>query len=117
MPQMLQSRPVLQRSRCPSCSCRSVVIERMLDRFLPTPQVRQYFMDSDFYAADMTARGFCDEWAGCEAFTPSSATMKVSSLAPFWRLFHDAVVACTPSATSSSRDLQQQASELCSKCR
>ena len=35
-------------------------------------------MESEFYAADLAARGFCDDWAGCEAFTPSSATMKVS---------------------------------------
>ncbi|CAM9670039.1 unnamed protein product [Ectocarpus fasciculatus] len=38
--------------------------------------VRQYFMNESFYATDMTARGFCDEWAGCEAFSPSSATLK-----------------------------------------
>lgn len=41
------------------------------------PQVRQYFMESEFYAADLAARGFCDDWAGCEALTPSSATVKV----------------------------------------
>lgn len=34
-------------------------------------------MNETFYATDMTARGFCDEWAGCEAFSPSSATLKV----------------------------------------
>lgn len=34
-------------------------------------------MESAFYAADMTARGFCDQWSGCEAFSPSSATLKV----------------------------------------
>eukprot|EP00752_Nemacystus_decipiens_P004360 g3984.t1 len=37
---------------------------------------RQYFVDGDFYAADMTARAFCDEWSGCEPFSPSSATVK-----------------------------------------
>ncbi|CAN0198488.1 unnamed protein product, partial [Ectocarpus sp. 6 AP-2014] len=38
--------------------------------------IRQYFMNETFFATDMTARGFCDEWAGCEAFSPSSATLK-----------------------------------------
>lgn len=36
-------------------------------------------MDESFYATDMEARGFCDEWVGCEAFSPSSATVKASS--------------------------------------
>ncbi|CAM9548318.1 unnamed protein product, partial [Hapterophycus canaliculatus] len=38
--------------------------------------IRQYFMNETFYAADMTARGFCNEWFGCEAFSPSAATIK-----------------------------------------
>ncbi|CAM9691381.1 unnamed protein product [Scytosiphon promiscuus] len=38
--------------------------------------IRQYFMNETFYAADMTARGFCDDWFGCEAFSPSAATIK-----------------------------------------
>ncbi|CAN0200177.1 unnamed protein product [Ectocarpus sp. 6 AP-2014] len=38
--------------------------------------VRQYFMESEFYAADLATRGFCDDWDGCEALTPSSATVK-----------------------------------------
>lgn len=50
-----------------------------LARFLPTPQVRQYFTDESFYAVDQEARGFCDDWSGCEAFSPSSATVKVGS--------------------------------------
>lgn len=50
----------------------------VLDPCCSTPQVRQYFEDGDFYAAELTARDFCDEWSGCEAFSPSSATVKVS---------------------------------------
>lgn len=42
-------------------------------------QIRQYFMDESFYVADRTARGWCDDDAfPCEAFSPSSATVKVS---------------------------------------
>jgi len=36
-------------------------------------------MNESFYAMDMTARGFCDDWSGCEAFSPSAATVKVST--------------------------------------
>ena len=35
-------------------------------------------MDSSFYAADVTARGFCDQGFPCEGFSPSSATVKVN---------------------------------------
>lgn len=35
-------------------------------------------MNDTFYAADVTARGLCD-WLGCEAFSPSAATIKVRS--------------------------------------
>lgn len=38
-------------------------------------------MQDNFYAADMTARGFCDDWFGCETFRPSAATLKVWSIA------------------------------------
>lgn len=48
-------------------------------------QVRQYFVDSSFYADDVTARGFCGGSSGyeslasftCAGFSPSSATVKV----------------------------------------
>lgn len=46
----------------------------------PTLQIRQYFVDEDFYAADITARGFCSDGFICEGFSPSSATVKVSAL-------------------------------------
>lgn len=45
--------------------------------WLATEQIRQYFMNETFYAADMTARGFCEDWFGCETFSPSAATIKV----------------------------------------
>ncbi|CAM9589206.1 unnamed protein product, partial [Scytosiphon promiscuus] len=38
-------------------------------------QIRQYFTNETFYAADMQDRGFCDSF-GCEAFAPSAATVK-----------------------------------------
>eukprot|EP00903_Cladosiphon_okamuranus_P015158 g14016.t1 len=38
--------------------------------------VRQYFLDEDFYTADVTARGFCGDGFLCESFSPSSATVK-----------------------------------------
>ncbi|CAN0552174.1 unnamed protein product, partial [Laminaria digitata] len=39
-------------------------------------QIRQYFVDSSFYATDVSARGFCDQGFSCEGFSPSSATVK-----------------------------------------
>ncbi|CAN0534811.1 unnamed protein product, partial [Laminaria digitata] len=40
-------------------------------------QVRQYFLDESFYLADVTARGWCNDGGSqCEAFSPSSATVK-----------------------------------------
>lgn len=42
----------------------------------PCTQIRQYFMDDSFYAADVTSRGFCDKGFPCEGFSPSSATVK-----------------------------------------
>eukprot|EP00904_Undaria_pinnatifida_P011011 jgi/Undpi1/703/HiC_scaffold_10.g04167.m1 len=39
--------------------------------------VRQYFLDESFYLADVTARGWCNDGGPqCEAFSPSSATVK-----------------------------------------
>ncbi|CAM9536300.1 unnamed protein product, partial [Laminaria digitata] len=39
--------------------------------------IRQYFLDDSFYVADVTARGWCDnDTFPCEAFSPSSATVK-----------------------------------------
>lgn len=35
-------------------------------------------MDGEFYAADVAARGLCDDWFGCEVFSPSAATLKVT---------------------------------------
>lgn len=53
-----------------------------------TRQIRQYFKDPRFYANDVMARGFCGTNGSgngtealrfpCEAFSPSSATVKVS---------------------------------------
>lgn len=40
-------------------------------------QVRQYFRDSSFYAADVEARDFCGEGFICEGFSASAATVKV----------------------------------------
>lgn len=43
-------------------------------------QVRQYFLDESFYAADVSVRGLCDDDESifaCEAFSPSAATVKV----------------------------------------
>ena len=46
-------------------------------------QIRQYFKDESFYAADVNSRGLCGELVNptntftCEAFSPSSATVKV----------------------------------------
>lgn len=46
-------------------------------------QIRQYFLDSSFYIADVTARGWCkDDGFPCEAFSPSSATVKVRPYSP-----------------------------------
>ena len=48
-----------------------------------TEQIRQYFKDESFYAADVNSRGLCGEIPNaintfaCEAFSPSSATVKV----------------------------------------
>ncbi|CAM9166855.1 unnamed protein product, partial [Hapterophycus canaliculatus] len=42
--------------------------------------IRQYFIDESFYAADVAARGFCNDDFKCEGFSPSSATVKVSKL-------------------------------------
>lgn len=44
-------------------------------------QIRQYFVDASFYAADVISRGFCGEGFLCEGFSPSSATVKARSLA------------------------------------
>ncbi|CAM9868950.1 unnamed protein product, partial [Ascophyllum nodosum] len=38
--------------------------------------VRQYFVDENFYAADVTARELCSNGFVCEGFSPSSATVK-----------------------------------------
>eukprot|EP00904_Undaria_pinnatifida_P000092 jgi/Undpi1/10083/HiC_scaffold_28.g12537.m1 len=39
--------------------------------------VRQYFVDANFYLADVTARGWCNDGGPqCQAFSPSSATVK-----------------------------------------
>ncbi|CAN0343522.1 unnamed protein product, partial [Scytosiphon promiscuus] len=38
--------------------------------------IRQYFVDDSFYAADVTARGFCSDGFLCEGFLPSAATVK-----------------------------------------
>lgn len=43
----------------------------------PLSQVRQYFRDSSFYAADVNARGFCGDGFSCEGFSASAATVKV----------------------------------------
>ena len=43
-------------------------------------QVRQYFVDSNFYARDVKARGFCDDGFVCNEFSPSAATVKVSGM-------------------------------------
>lgn len=46
-------------------------------------QIRQYFKNESFYAADVNSRGLCGEITNatntfaCEAFSPSSATVKV----------------------------------------
>ena len=51
-------------------------------------QIRQYFKDESFYAADVNARGLCGEQVtetntfACEAFSPSSATVKVKTALP-----------------------------------
>lgn len=46
-------------------------------------QIRQYFLDSSFYIADVTERGWCkDDGFPCEAFSPSSATVKVRPYLP-----------------------------------
>ncbi|CAN0464201.1 unnamed protein product, partial [Hapterophycus canaliculatus] len=37
--------------------------------------IRQYFKNDTFYAADMEERGFCEDF-GCDAFSPSAATVK-----------------------------------------
>lgn len=42
-------------------------------------KVRQYFKDSNFYAADVEARGFCDQGFMCEGFSASAATVKVGA--------------------------------------
>ncbi|CAN0509131.1 unnamed protein product, partial [Scytosiphon promiscuus] len=45
-------------------------------------QIRQYFKNESFYAADVNSRGLCGEIVNatntfaCEAFSPSSATLK-----------------------------------------
>lgn len=43
-------------------------------------QIRQYFKDSEFYVADLEARGLCSSGSSafvCEEFEPSAATVKV----------------------------------------
>ena len=58
----------------------------MLTRFerllaLCFSQIRQYFVDPSFYVADVTARGWCnDDGFRCEAFSPSSATVKARTI-------------------------------------
>ncbi|CAN0390119.1 unnamed protein product, partial [Pylaiella littoralis] len=44
--------------------------------------IRQYFMDAQFYGADLKARGFCGDWDGCEGFVPSAATLKAKIFPP-----------------------------------
>eukprot|EP00903_Cladosiphon_okamuranus_P006848 g6670.t1 len=56
--------------------CEATTMDLLFDEYMH--EVRQYFMDSAFYATDMKARGFCDKWAGCDAFTPSPATIKLT---------------------------------------
>ena len=58
-----------------------VVVSKWRPRTLhPTNlQVRQYFTDESFYAADVAARGLCGDAFLCEGFSPSSATVKVSA--------------------------------------
>ena len=57
-------------------------------------QIRQYFKDESFYAADVTSRGLCGKLVNatntftCEAFSPSSATVKVRTSPPKRRSTH-----------------------------
>ena len=63
--------------------CRPAALPRILllsTCLLCAPQVRQYFSDSEFYAADVEKRGFCDEGSfECSSFSPSAATVKVQT--------------------------------------
>ena len=63
--------------------CRPTALPRMLllsTCILCAPQVRQYFSDSKFYAADVEKRGFCDQGSfECNSFSPSAATVKVQT--------------------------------------
>ena len=73
--------PPLRRSlciiRCSSSGLDSL-FKQSLDMFCDS-QIRQYFLDESFYLADVTARGWCNDGRfQCEAFSPSSATVKVS---------------------------------------
>lgn len=58
-------------------------------------QVRQYFVDENFYAADATARGFCDDGFLCETLSPSSATVKVRAQAVGWAIFATPLAPCS----------------------
>ena len=74
-------------------------------------QVRQYFKEESFYAADVNSRGLCGELINatnafaCEAFFPSSATVKVRTALFFRRSTHPLTCLFSPLPFSVRADV------------
>ena len=78
-------------------------------------QIRQYFKDESFYAADVNSRGLCGELVNetklfaSEAFSPASATVKVRTTLPARRSTHPLTYSFSPSIVCLRIDMQSSA--------